>query len=86
VGKFADGGSPRDAGNLEPMQHDEHMEFHKQNGDFARWGSRANQQAGQAGATAEGTLTPGEQMEINTRQAQRPMGEESDIPGDLDPN
>src|SRR6266542_2561542 len=35
----ADGGSD-DGTNLEPMRHDQHVEHHKKNDDFARWGKR----------------------------------------------
>jgi RHS repeat-associated protein len=60
---IGDGGLPRDANKLFPQQHDEHVEFHKENGDFARWGSRANQnQAGQAAAAAAEEETLGEQF------------------------
>jgi hypothetical protein len=37
---IADGGSPTDPNNLEPMLHSDHMDQHMQNGDFARWGAR----------------------------------------------
>jgi hypothetical protein len=83
---IADGGSPRDPNNLEPMQHDEHMEFHKENGDFARWGQRAQAGTDIEQQAARDGLTVGEEVEMQTRQQQRPMGQNSDIPGDVDPN
>ena len=36
----ADNGT-NDPENIKPMPHDEHMELHKANGDFARWGAWA---------------------------------------------
>ncbi len=51
---IADEGDPRDPNNLEPMQHDEHVEFHKQNGDFARWAKRAQAVAEEQAASEEG--------------------------------
>jgi len=70
---IADGGNPRDPNNLKPQLHSEHMEEHMENGDFARWGARANQ-----------TQTPteptvGEQLE-NKLNAQRPIDEINDDP------
>lgn len=79
---IGDGGSPRDPNNLEPMQHDEHMEFHQENGDFARWGQRAQGASEIEQQAARDGLTVGQEVEMQ----QRPMGQESDIPGDLDPN
>jgi RHS repeat-associated protein len=37
---IGDGGSPTDPENLEPMLHSDHMDMHRENGDFARWGAR----------------------------------------------
>jgi hypothetical protein len=54
---LADGGSNHPE-NLEPKTHDEHVEIHKQNGDYQRWGQRAH--APSAGeATAGGAETGG---------------------------
>ncbi|MDL2213829.1 HNH endonuclease, partial [Bacteroides sp. OttesenSCG-928-N06] len=39
---LADGGS-NDVENIEPKPHKEHMDEHKQNGDFKRWGQRRNE-------------------------------------------
>jgi hypothetical protein len=36
---LADGGT-NDVGNIEPKPHDEHIQMHKDNGDFKRWGSK----------------------------------------------
>lgn len=38
---LADGGT-NDVDNIEPKPHREHMDEHKQNGDFKRWGKRRN--------------------------------------------
>jgi RHS repeat-associated protein len=35
----ADGGAERDPRNIEPREHNDHMNHHKENGDFKRWGS-----------------------------------------------
>jgi RHS repeat-associated protein len=35
-----DGGSPNDPKNIEPKPHAEHVEEHKKNGDFRRWGAQ----------------------------------------------
>jgi RHS repeat-associated protein len=40
-----DGGDPNDPENYDPEPHDEHMDRHQRNGDFSRWGKRANQDA-----------------------------------------
>ena len=37
---LADGGT-NDPDNIEPKPHDEHMQAHKDAGDFIRWGSKA---------------------------------------------
>jgi RHS repeat-associated protein len=49
----ADGGSPNDPENYDPKPHDEHMQEHKDNGDFKRWGERANQAPETAPETPE---------------------------------
>jgi RHS repeat-associated protein len=36
-----DGGDPNDLNNYGPQPHDDHMQDHINNGDFARWGSRS---------------------------------------------
>jgi hypothetical protein len=38
----ADGGSPNDLGNIQPMTRADHVQRHMNAGDFARWGSRRN--------------------------------------------
>jgi hypothetical protein len=43
---LADKGT-NDPQNIKPMQHDEHMESHRSNGDFRRWGSRAGRPIGE---------------------------------------
>jgi hypothetical protein len=40
----ADGGKPNDPQNYNPQPHDEHMQEHKDNGDFKRWGARSGQE------------------------------------------
>jgi hypothetical protein len=37
----ADGGLPNDPNNFKPQPHNEHMQEHKDNGDFKRWGARS---------------------------------------------
>jgi RHS repeat-associated protein len=51
---IADGGSPRDPANLEPMLHSDHMDSHRENGDFARWGARS----GTPGEPSDVTIEP----------------------------
>lgn len=43
---IADGGGSTDPDNLKPQLHSEHMQEHTDNGDFSRWGKRANQSPG----------------------------------------
>lgn len=43
-----DGGDWWDGNNLTPMQHGDHVELHRRNGDFSRWGARG------AGAEPDG--------------------------------
>jgi hypothetical protein len=39
IDALADGGSD-DVSNIEPLTREEHVERHKKNGNFKRWGSR----------------------------------------------
>jgi hypothetical protein len=41
---LADGGT-NEVSNIEPMPHDEHMQLHRDQGDFRRWGRRRNRLA-----------------------------------------
>ncbi len=41
----AEGGAPRDPANLKPMERSEHIAYHRDNGDAARWGARAQAKA-----------------------------------------
>ena len=45
-----DGGSPNDPKNYEPKPHDQHMQEHKDNGDFKRWGARSGGDRSSGGA------------------------------------
>lgn len=51
-----DGGKPNDPTNIEPKPHAEHMQDHKDNGDFKRWGARSGR--GSSGS-AGGSTSPG---------------------------
>jgi hypothetical protein len=49
----ADGGTD-DPENIDPLPHKDHVEHHKNRGDFKRWGKRA-----QSNMLSPGSLTPG---------------------------
>jgi RHS repeat-associated protein len=53
---IGDGGSPRDPANLEPMLHSDHVDSHRENGDFARWGARGATPEEPADVTIEPTV------------------------------
>lgn len=50
----ADGGAPNDPSNYRPQPHDEHMQEHKANGDFKRWGARSGSGRGTSPEAAPG--------------------------------
>jgi RHS repeat-associated protein len=58
---IGDGGSPTDPENLEPMLHSDHMDMHRENGDFARWGARGST-PGQPGEPMDTVIEPGAPM------------------------
>ncbi|MGN6234892.1 RHS repeat domain-containing protein [Dyella sp.] len=63
----ADGGSPNDPDNYEPKPHDQHMQEHKDNGDFKRWGARSG------GGKSSGAANPSTPETPAAPEAQAPI-------------
>lgn len=82
---IGDGGDPTDPQNLDPMQHDDHVQLHQRDGDYARWGARSRAEAVRncnCDSPEEIAPPPGYEPPVNPEEPIVPEGEPPVIPED----